>query len=712
MSDRVKINRREFLKLSAGAGAGLVIGINFTACDNSKTESSTADASVVFKPNIWLSIGSDNIVTIKLAEVDMGQGVFTALPMLIAEELDADWSTIKVEHAPLESAYGYQVTGGSDTIRNNWEKMRHAGAAAKAMLIEAAAKTWNVTKDHCIAEHSFVIHKSSERKLSYGELANAASTLSVPSSVKLKSPDQFRLIGRPMPRLDNLEKITGNAIYGTDVSLPGLLTATIKHCPVFGGKLKSVNSSKAKTLAGVKHVIELESAVAVIADNYWSAHKGLAALDIAWDNRSNDTVSSQNIRESLHQAFTNNQEIKQNDGNAEAIIKESPRMVEASYELPFQAHATMEPMNCTVHIKDGVCDIWVSTQEASGVQKTAFNEVYSGIEKQFEKLKQRFSGSIDSIRIHKTEIGGGFGRRFKSDFVAEAIKIAKAIDADVPIKLIWSREEDIQHDFYRPITFHTLSASLDNEGLPVAWIHRTAGPKGLEPGTFVYDIKNVLTTVSSIENIVPLGAWRSVSYSYHAFAIECFIDELAHAAKQDPIEYRLKLLRHEERLTNVLKIAVEKSKWHEPMPPGYFRGVAALKCFGSYIAQVAEVSILESGEISLHRVVCALDCGLMVNPDTIRAQIEGGIIFGITATLKSGITIKDGRVEQSNFHDFPLLRFNETPEINIHLVKNIHAPGGVGETAVPPVAPAIANAVFAATGKRIRNLPVTKLDTN
>ena len=709
MPDPVKISRRDFLKISAGAGTGLVIGIHFTACGNNQSAGDEKSSANTFRPNAWLSISPDNTVTIKVAKVDMGQGVMTALPMLIAEELDADWSTIKVELASMEPEYGYQVTGGSNTIRTSWEILRNAGAVAKTMLLEAAVKTWNVSEGECTAEQSFIIHKPSQRKLSYGKLTKAAASLPIPQSVTLKTPDQFRLLGRPMPRLDNLEKVTGAAVYGTDVNLPGLLTATIKHCPVFGGKLKSVDTSKAKKVVGVRNIVELESAVAVIADNYWSAQKGLSTLDIVWDYGPNQNVSSQSIRESLQQAVNKNEKIVQNEGDVDAAINKASSIVEASYEVPFQAHATMEPMNCTAYVKNGECDIWVSTQEPSGAQNVAFNEMFSGVSKQIEKLKRRLRGGrLESVRLHKTAVGGGFGRRFKSDFVSEAINISKTVDA--PVKLIWSREEDIQHDFYRPITFHKLKAALDAEGLPIAWIHQTAGPKGLEAGSSLYDIENVFTSVSSIDNIVPLGSWRSVRHSYHAFAIESFIDELAHAAKQDPIDYRLKLLNNNTRLKNVIELVADKSNWRQSAPEGHFRGIAALKCFESYVAQVAEISITESGELKVHRIVCAFDCGLMVNSDTIRAQIEGGILFGLTATVKSGITIKDGQVEQSNFHDFPLIRLNETPEIDIHLVNNTYPPTGVGEPPVPPVAPAIANAIFAATKKRIRSLPINKLN--
>jgi isoquinoline 1-oxidoreductase beta subunit len=708
MVESVKYNRRDFLKISAGAGAGLVIGINISACGKNQPSNSESSSPSSFQPSIWLAINPNNTVSITIAKIDMGQGVMTALPMLIAEELEADWSAIEVKQAPMSPEYGYQVTGGSDTIRKAWIPLRTAGAAAKMMLIEAAAKTWDVPMSECIADQGFIIHGPSQRKLSYGDLTKTAASLSVPESVTLKTPDQFRLLGNKTFHLDDLDKIKGSTVYGTDVIMPGLLTAAIKHCPVFGGKLKSVNQSLAESVPGVKKVVALKSAVAVVADNYWSAQKGLHALNIVWDSGSDEKQSSRDISELLRQAVKRKQKILKQEGNVEDVLKKAARLVEAGYELPFQAHATMEPMNCTVHVRNGKCDIWVPTQEPSGVQNVAFNEMFSGIRKYIERIKQRLNdGCMESIRIHKTAVGGGFGRRFKSDFVVEAIQIASTVDA--PVKLMWSREEDIQHDFYRPITYHEMQAALNAEGLPVAWVHKAAGPKGLGASSYDYNIPNSLMTVSSIENKVPLGAWRSVSHSYYAFAIECFIDELAHAVKQDPVEYRLKLLGNNSRLKAVVELVSDKSNWRQPASRGRFRGVAALACFGSYVAQVVELSITQSGDIKVHRVVCALDCGATVNPNTIRAQIEGGIIFGLTATLKSCITIKDGQVEQSNFHDFPLLRMNETPEIDIHIINSTSSPGGIGETAVPPLAPALANAIFAATGKRIRTLPITNL---
>jgi len=702
MSKPGTYNRREFLKVSAGVSAGFMVAINLNACSG---DHRTGTKDGTFSPNAWLSITPDNNITVIIAEADMGQGVLTALPMLIAEELDADWSTIKVQLAPMDPVYGYQVTGGSDTIRKAWQPMREAGAVARAMLVNAAAQTWKVPASECETEAGLVLHKASQRRISYGELTAVASTLPVPSKVPLKSPEQFRVLGRNFARLDHREKITGATVYGTDVQLPGLLHAAIKHCPVFGGKLMSVDAVETMKINGVKSVVEMEAAVAVVADNYWLAQKGVDALRIEWSESTNAHQSSDSLREAMRVAVNNNDKVEINTGDTNAIIKAAYRIVEANYEVPLQAHATMEPMNCTVQIKDGFCDIWVPTQEPSGVMETAFNQLYSGIRKKIEKLKLFFTdGQHKKIRLHKTVLGGGFGRRFNSDFVVEAIAIAKTVD--VPVKLMWSREEDLQHDFYRPVTYHQLKAALDENGLPIAWSHQTAGAKGLTAGKVVYDIKNVFSSVSGIPSSVPLGAWRSVKHSYHAFAIECFIDELAHAAHQDPVAYRLKLLQKEPRLQHVIEVASAKSNWQQPAPSGQFRGIAAVKGFGSYIAQVAEVSVNNDGTVKVHRIVCAFDCGMIVNPDIIRAQIEGGIIFGLTATLKSAITIKDGKVEQSNFHDFPLLRIDETPQIDVHLVSNNEAPGGVGEPPVPPVAPAVANAVFAATGKRPRILPI------
>ena len=639
----------------------------------------------------------------------MGQGVLTALPMLVAEELDADWASIKVKLAPMTPAYGYQVTGGSNSIRQAWQPMRQAGAVARAMLVSAAALTWKVSRNECNAQAGFVIHNASKRRISYGELTDLAAKLPIPDRVALKTPEQFKLLGQPIPRVDNVDKITGAAVYGTDVKLPGLLTAAIKHCPVFGGTLLSVDGVDALSIDGVRQVVGLESAVAVVATHYWAAQQGLNALKIVWSDTPHQSLSSQTIQDALRAAVTRDDKVVVNKGDAKSVIETSQHTVQAMYEIPFQAHATMEPMNCTVHIKEDQCDIWVSTQSPSGVQNTAFDQLFSGVGRLFEKLRIHFNdGQQEKIHVHKTAIGGGFGRRFNSDFVVEAISIAQQVNA--PVKLMWSREEDIQHDFYRPVSFHQFSAALNDHGMPIAWRHQTAGPTGIQAGKIPYEISNVYSSASGISIPVPLGAWRSVKYSYQTFAIESFIDELAHATKQDPVEFRLKLLNKEPRLRTVIETAAMESGWNRTAAKGHFRGIAAMHGFGSYIAQVAEVSIEPDDNVRVHRIVCAFDCGLIVNPDIIRAQIEGGIIFGLTATLKSAISIEDGKVAQSNFDDFPLLRIDETPRIDIHLVQNEESPGGVGEPPVPPVAPAIANAVFAATGKRPRILPISLID--
>jgi len=706
MPDKHTFNRRDFLKLGAAVGTGLVIGVNINGCHDSSPRSQQPG---VFTPNAWLQINNDNSVEVYVAESDMGQGVLTAIPMLVAEELDADWSTIKVKLAPMTPVYGYQVTGGSDSIRKAWLPMRQAGAVARAMLVSAAALTWKVPRDDCYTEAGFVIHKTSKRRVNYGELVDMAAKLPIPGTVTLKKPEQFKLLGQPLPRVDNIDKITGAAVYGTDIKIPGLLTAAIKHCPVFGGTLLSVDAVDATPINGVRQVVELESSVAVVATHYWAAQQGLNALKIVWSDSPHQALSSQSIQDELRAAVTRDDKLVINTGDAKSVIRSSQHTVQAMYEIPYQAHATMEPMNCTVHIKEDECDIWVSTQSPSSVQNVAFDRLYSGVGKLFEKLRIHFNGGQqEKIHVHKTAIGGGFGRRFNNDFVREAISIAQEVNA--PVKLIWSREEDIQHDYYRPVSFHHLTAALNDQGTPIAWSHQTAGPTGIQAGKIPYEIDNVYSSTSGIDIPVPVGSWRSVKLSYQTFAIESFIDEIAHATNQDPVVLRLRMLNKEPRLRTVIETAAMASGWNRSAAKGHFRGIAAMKGFGSYIAQVAEVSIGSDDNVRVHRIVCAFDCGMIVNPDIIRAQLEGGIIFGLTATLKSAISIADGKVVQSNFHDFPLLRIDETPRIDIHLVQSEESPGGVGEPPVPPVAPAIANAVFAATGKRPRILPISLID--
>jgi len=702
----MNLNRRDFLKISAGAGGSLLIGVNLSAC-NDVNNGSYLTNNNIFDPNIWLKILPDNQVIITIAKMEMGQGVMTALPMLVAEELEADWKCVRVEQASLNPEYGFQSTGGSNSIRKSWETLRYAGATVREILRLAAAKLWKVPLEECIAKSSMVTHTLTGKHLEYGQLTAIAASLPIPDNVSLKSHKDFRIIGKSIDRIDSPSTIDGSATYGIDVKLPGLLMATIKHCPVFGGKLNKYDASKAEKITGVKKVVPLNDAVAVIADNFWTAKKGLDALKIEWEYESNNKKNTSSLYKTLKFYLSQNGKVARNDGDASSELSINNTIINAEYELPFQAHATMEPMNCTAHIHNGICEIWVPTQTPSDAQNTAFEYAFSNIGTLWRKLKRHLAnGRLESVQIHSTLIGGGFGRRLYSDYVSEAVQIAKTVQA--PVKLIWSREEDIQHDFYNPLTVHRLRATLGSNNMPIAWHHRLVGPDVRTNGsrTLPYDIPNVLVDYTRVDLDIPVGPWRSVGHSYNAFVTESFIDELAYQARYDPLTYRLKLLTNDPRLYTTLELAAEKANWGKPLPDGHYQGVAVHASFGSYAAQIAEISVGKNNNVKVHRIICAFDCGIVVNPDTVRAQIEGGIIFGLTATLKSEISINDGRVEQSNFNDFPLLSMDETPDIEIHIVKSAESPGGVGEPGVPPIAPAIANAIFAATSVRIRKLPI------
>ncbi len=699
--------RREFIKVSTTLGAGLTLGFVISSSSCSK---STDSGTTKFQPNAWLNIAEDGRVTIMMAKAEMGQGVMTALPMLVAEELEVDWQQVHVKQAPLEPAFGKQATGGSASVRQSWKTLRQAGATARDMLILAAAKTWRVPEKECRAERSMVLHVASDRRLRYGELVATAAKLPVPKTVALKDVKDFKLIGHSIPRVDTPAKVTGQATFGIDVQLPGLLTASIKHCPVFKGKLQGLESTKTKRIPGVRHVVELNNnAVAVVADDFWSAKKGLDALEIEWNFGPHGNVSSANLFTQFAENIDKTTEIIRNDGNVSQALAKASKTFQADYELPFEAHATMEPMNCTAYVHDGQCEIWVPTQKPEEAQQVASKYGFSTIEHLFNKFQRRVFDT-DSVTVHRTLLGGGFGRRLKHDFVSEAVQISKAVGA--PVKLIWTREEDIQHDFYHPASYHRLTAGLDANGTPIAWEHRIAGHRIKTHGArdIPYAVPNISVAYTDSPANIPIGAWRSVGHAYNAFAIECFIDELATQSQHDPLDYRLKLLTDKPQLKHVLQLTADKANWGANLPEGHYRGLAIHESFGSYVAQVAEISIDENARVKVHRVVCGIDCGIVVNPNTVRAQVEGSIAWGLTAALKSAISVKNGRVEQSNFHDFPLLGVGEMPTVETHIVSNQRPPKGVGEPGVPPLAPAVANAVFAASGKRIRHIPITTAD--
>jgi isoquinoline 1-oxidoreductase beta subunit len=684
--------RRAFLKLTAASGGGLVIGFHLPAC--SRMDGSYVAGDDHFSPNSWIHLASDDSVTLMFASSEMGQGVMTAIPMLLAEELEADWSKVKVAPAPVHPDFnnpltGRQQTGGSTAVRGYWELLRRVGATTRELLITAAAQAWGVAASECHARNGEVIHAASGRRLRYGTLLTRAAKLAPPHDAPLKQPKDFRLIGRSLARLDTPAKVNGSAVFGSDVRVPGMLTAVVARCPVFGGKVKGYDAAAARAVPGVRQVVVIGSGVAVLADNFWAAERGRSALAPRWDYGAKAGLGSAAITAQLRAAAGRRGRADRSEGDTDKALARSGRVVEALYETPYLAHACMEPMCCTAHVRKDGCDVWVPTQAQTGAQAEA----------------ARVSGlSTSLVRIHTTYLGGGFGRRLRQDFVTEAVELSGS--AGAPVQVLWTREDDMQHDFYRPANCTRLRAALDARGRPTAWFQRIAGPGTALGGVDVpYAIANLRIEQVEDDPGVPTGPWRSVGASQNAFSVECFIDELAHAAGQDPLAYRLQLLAEAPRHRAVLQLAAEKAGWGRPLPRGHGRGLAVYHSFAGWVAHVAEVSVA-GGVIRVHRVVSAVDCGIAVNPAGVRAQTESAITFGLTAALKGEITLKDGRVEQANFHDYPLLRIDEMPTIDVHLVQSLEPPGGVGEPGVPPIAPAVANAVFAATGKRLRQLPL------
>jgi len=705
------LSRRTFLKVTAAAGGGLLLSFILPGTIWSK-EAAGARAADMFAPNAFIRIGRDGLVTLIMPFVEMGQGTYTSIPMLIAEELEVDLTQVTLEAAPPDerryanSIFQIQATGGSTSVRAAWEPLRLAGATARTMLVSAAAQTWKVDPTACRTDKGEVIHATSGRRLKYGALVDTVAKLPIPDHVALKAPENFTLIGTSAKRLDTPDKVNGKAQFSIDVMIPGMKIATVAACPVFGGRLVGVDDGKAKRIKGVHQVVLLDNAVAVIADHMWAAKQGLAALDIQWDEGPNATLSSAEIIRQLESALLKPGVIARKDGAAMRI--------EALYQMPFLAHATMEPLSCTVHVRKNGCDVWVGSQVLARAQATAAEVTGLPLEK---------------ILVHNQLLGGGFGRRLEVDFITQAVQIAKQVDG--PVKVVWTREEDIQHDIYRPYYCDRMVAGLDKSGMPVAWSHRSAGSSiyarwhppafkdGLDPDVLEgaaeppppYALPNMLVEYVRQEPPgIPTGFWRGVGPTHNVFVVESFIDELAAAAKKDPVEYRRALLGTSPRAKAVLELAAEKAGWGQPLPEGRGRGVSVQFVFGSYVAQVAEVQVDKNGEVRVTRVVCAVDCGVVVNPDTVKAQMEGGIMFGLAAALFSEITVKNGRVEQSNFNDYRMLRMNEAPAIEVYLVKSGEAPGGIGEPGTSALAPALTNAIFAATGTRIRKLPVNRVE--
>jgi len=702
------LSRRSFLGVGMAAGGGLLLSLNLPFAAH-------ANGDKAFTPNAFVRIGEDGRIALTMPYVEMGQGTYTAIPMLIAEELEVGLNQVRLEHAPPdEKTYGnpllagVQATGGSTAIMASWKPLREAGAVARTLLIAAAAKRWNVDPSSCRAQAGEVLHPPTSRSLKYGALAADAAQLPVPKEVPLKDPKDFKLIGTPAKRLDAPAKVNGTAVYGIDARPPGVKIATLAQSPVFGGRLKSVDDTAAKAVKGVRQIVKLDDCVAVVADHMGAARKGMAALKLDWDDGPHARLSTQDIARELEQATLKDGPVAEEIGDTAKALAGAATRVEATYQVPFLAHATMEPMNCTVHVRKDGCDVWVGTQVAARAQRAAAKVTGLPLEK---------------IVLHQHLIGGGFGRRLEVDGVERATQIARHVDG--PVKVVWTREEDIQHDMYRPYWFDRLSAGLDESGKPVAWNHRFAGSsviarwlpigfsKGLDPDSiegatnFIYGLPNKHVEYLRVEPPgIPTAFWRSVGPSHTIFVVESFIDELAAAAKQDPVAYRLALLDKTPRTKAALALAAEKAGWGRAMPAGAGRGVSVQNVFGSHLALVAEVEVARDGSVRVRRVVAAIDCGTVINPDTVRAQIESGIVFGISAALYGEITVKDGRVEQSNFDSYPVLRLDEAPKIEVHIVGSSEPPGGMGEPGTSAIVPAVANAIFAATGKRLRKMPV------
>jgi isoquinoline 1-oxidoreductase subunit beta len=704
------LSRREFVAAGLAAGAGLVVGFYLPHGESRKE---------VFSPNAYLRITPDNKVTIVVARSEMGQGVRTALPMILAEELEADWKQIEIEQAGASMLYGDQTTGGSASVRTTWDPMRKAGAQAREMLISAAALTWGVPRSGCAAQNGAIIHSASKRRLSYGELATKAGTLPIPTDVPLKQSKDYKIVGQRLARVDTPSKVKGAAVFGIDFKRPGMKYAVLSRCPTIGGKLISFDDGESKKISGVNYVGKLgDAAVAVVADSVWGAMEGRRLLNVNWDEGPNKNLNSAAVVESLKQAAVKKGASLYVVGD---VSKVSGRRVSAEYHLPFMAHAPMEPGNCTANYSGDRCELWAPTQVPQDCR---------------DSVAQAVGLDPDQVKVNVTLMGGGFGRRLEHDYAVEAALVSKALhEAKIggPVKVIWTREDDMRCSTYRPASLHQLSAVLDGAGWPVAFTHRIVapsisgqkgqpGPGGIDPdlpdeAAFVYGLPNVFLEYVLAETPVPLGWMRSVYALQAGFASESFIDELAAAAGKDPLEYRLHVLAKDQdipyfttiwktaRMRGALQLAAEKSGWKNPLPAGHFRGIACFGCFSTYAAEVVEIS-MDNDTPRVHRVVAVVDCGQVVNPSILEQQIQGGIVYALSNALRAQITIDKGRVVQGNFDDYPPLRMEETPVVEVYAVPSAEAPTGVGEPPVPPLAPALCNAIYAATKKRIRALPI------
>jgi isoquinoline 1-oxidoreductase subunit beta len=700
----MSLSRRDFLTAGVAAGAGLVIGFYLPH------GSSSPNANGTFAPNAYLKIAPDGKITITVARSEMGQGVRTSLPMILAEELEADWKQISIEQAPASTLYGDQSTGGSASVRTTWDPMRKAGASAREMLISAAALEWKVPRGTCKAENSAVVHVSSNRRLSYGELASKAATLPVPSDPPLKTAKDYKIVGKPLARLDTPSKVDGTAIYGIDFRLPNMKYALLARCPVFGGKVASFDDRESKKISGVTFVGKIsDSAVAVVADSVWSAMEGRRVLNVTWDEGPNKDLNSAAIYESMKQAASNKGFTLYSAGD---VTKAIGRRIEAAYQVPFMAHAPMEPGNCVAHYQGSVCEIWAPTQVPQDVR---------------DSVAPAIGLDPDQVKVNITLIGGGFGRRLEHDYAVEAALVSKAING--PVQVLWTREDDMRNSTYRPASYHRLSAVLDTQGWPVAFSHRIVMPsiniqKGFpaeggldsevkDESSFVYGFPNTLVEYVMTETPIPLGWMRSVNALQAGFASESFIDELAAAGGKDPLALRLRLLAkdddlngwHPARVRGVLQMAADKAGWGKPLAPGHYQGIACFCSFNSYAADVVEIS-MENNQPRIHRVVGVIDCGQVINPKILEQQIQGAVNFGLSNALRAQITIDKGRVVQGNFDDYAPIRMSEAPVVEAYYVENTESPSGAGEPPVPPLAPALCNAIYAATKNRVRALPI------
>lgn len=727
------VTRRLFLQAGSGTLAlGFVIGCERRASNprNERPPEAAVGAATErfgeeagFAPNAFIRIDRQGVVTLVMHKVEMGQGTFTSIPLLVAEELEIDPSKVRLVQAPADNSLyadpllGGQVTGGSTSVRGAWQPLREAGATVRTMLVSAAAQAWNVDAAECVARDGAVTHAGSRRSMHYGELVDAAAKLDVPKGVKLKPAAEFRWIGKSHPRLDSAPKVDGTAAFGIDVRLPNMLVGTAAASPVPGGRLKAIDERKALAVPGVRKVLRLESAVAVLGDHMYAARQGLAALAPAWDDGRHARLTTAQIVAEMDAASRKGGVNARDDGDARGRLANAARKIEAVYQMPFLAHATMEPMNCTVDLRADGCDVYCGTQVPALAQAAAAK--LTGL-------------PLDRVRVHNHYVGGGFGRRLEVDYVMQAVQFAKL--AGAPIKIVWTREEDIQHDMYRPYYFDRIGAALAEDGTPVAWHHVITGssilarfaPASIEDGIdsdavegardLAYAIPNVRVDYVRHEPPIPTAFWRGVGATHNVWVVESFVDELAHAAKQDPVEYRRALLAKSPRMRAVLELAAERAGWRQPLAKvdgrRVGRGCSVQFAFGSYMAQVAEVSVGADGELHVHRVVCAVDCGQAVNPDGVVAQVESGVVFGLSAALWNEITLANGRVQQQNFGDYRVMRIDEHPRIEVHIVPSRESPGGLGEPGTSAIAPAITNAIHAATGVRVRKLPISGAKLN